>query len=76
MPETAPETLSLLERKQRLVKHLIEEDIAEDVAKAGVQAAEDSLDYDDIYLWCLDHEFDEEEIDKSCKIFDEEIGKF
>jgi len=55
-----PLPASLAEVKRELVKQLVNEDIPEMVAKAGVQAAEgENLDYDTIYLWCLDHEFDE-----------------
>jgi len=62
-----------LEKKKKIVRSLVQGELAENVAKASVQATK-SLDPDDCYLWALENEFDEEKVTRLQKEFDAEMG--
>jgi len=63
-----------LEKKKKIVRSLVQGELAENVAKAAVQATK-SLDPDDCYLWALENEFDEEKVTRLQKEFDAEMGR-
>jgi len=66
-------TESNLEKKKKIVRSLVQGELAENVAKAAVQATK-SLDPDDCYLWALENEIDEEKVTRLQKEFDAEMG--
>ena len=62
------------ELKRRIIEKLTREDVEERVAKAAVQAEDNrKADYDDIYLWCLEHG-DDVDITDLARSFDQDIG--
>lgn len=57
-----------------MVRKLVQGELAENVAKAAVQEVK-NLDVDECYLWALENEFDEENIQRLVRDFDKEMGK-
>lgn len=63
-----------VERKRKVIRKLVtKDDVALNVAKAGVQQAE-NLDYDEIFLWCLDNEYETGIINDLATQFEADIG--
>ena len=68
-----------MEKKQAIVRYLVEEKFSETIAKAAVQAvAVDKLNNDECYVWALSNDFGgemDDEVLTLLKKYEEEEGK-
>ena len=57
-----------------MVLRLVDDYIQENVAKAGVQQAKENLIYDEIIVWCLEHEYEDEDVRIFCEEYNKDAG--
>ena len=65
---------SNLEKKKRVIRKLVELEIAEDIAKAAVQCVI-PLDEEECYYWAMENANNRTLIAESRRSFDEEMGE-
>ena len=65
---------SQIQKKKKVIRHLVQNDISESAAKAAVQSVK-TLDFDDCYLWAVEYGFDEDLVMCLQNEFDYELGK-
>ena len=66
---------SRIQKKKRIVRNLVQNDISESAAKAAVQAV-GSLDVDECFLWAMEYDYDTDRVTALQRDFDEELGNF
>ena len=67
-------TDSQIQKKKKVIRRLVQNDISESAAKAAVQSVR-TLDLDECYLWAMEYGFDEDLVIRLQNEFDNELGK-
>ena len=72
---TADETTdSQIQNKKKVIRHLVQNDISESVAKAAVQSVR-TLNFDECFLWAMEYGFDDDLVMHLQNEFDNELGR-